>query len=237
MEPFWIVFACVLGYLVGGVSFTRIVVRFAAPGADLSNVTIPVAGTDEPMRMTSISANTAGLVLGNRVGALIGVLDMLKAFLPTLAMRLAFPGQPYHLFTAVFVIIGHNWPIYYRFKGGRGISAIFGGLLAIDWLGALATSVLGMAVALFVLRDFALIFPISLLLIIPWMWLTTFNPWYVLYGVAANLLFALAIIPELKEVIRTRQQKRGAGSMEEMMQTNPMGRSMLSIARRMKWMK
>jgi glycerol-3-phosphate acyltransferase PlsY len=229
--------ACLVGYALGALSFTRLIVRLIAPKTDLSNVSVPVAGVAEPMHMSSISANTAGLVLGSKVGGLIGVLDILKVFLPTLAVRLLFPGQPYHLFTALFAIVGHDWPIYYRFKGGRGISATYGGLLAIDWLGATITSLGGMGISLFLLRDFAYIFPISLLLIIPWMWFTTYNPFFVGYGVVVNLLFVLAIIPELKEVIRSRKEKRGAGTMQEMMETNPMGRSMLTIARRLKWMK
>jgi glycerol-3-phosphate acyltransferase PlsY len=231
------VITSLVGYLIGAISFTRIIVRLVAPKTDLSNVRVPVVGVAKPMLMTSVSANTAGLVLGSKVGGLIGILDMLKVFIPTLTVRLLFPAQPFHLLTALFAIVGHNWPVYYHFKGGRGISAIYGGLLAIDWLGAIITSFGGMGISLFLLRDFAYIFPISLLLIIPWMWFTTYNRLFVGYGVAVNLLFALAIIPELKEVIRSRKEKRGAGTMQEMMETNPMGRSMLSLARRFKWMK
>jgi glycerol-3-phosphate acyltransferase PlsY len=139
--------------------------------------------------------------------------------------------------TALGGVIGHNWPIFYRFKGGRGISAIYGGLFAIDPLCALSTSVAGMLIALLILRDFALIFPISLFLVIPWMVLRTNELIYILYAVAINVLFFLAIIPELKEVVRSRKEKGGAGTMQEKMETNPMGRSMLKIARRFGWLK
>jgi acyl phosphate:glycerol-3-phosphate acyltransferase len=233
----FLLLAGLVGYAIGALSSTRLIVRIVAPKTDLSNVSVPVAGVAEPMHMSSVSANTAGLVLGPKVGGLIGILDILKVFFPTLAFRLLFPSQPYYLITALFAVAGHNWPIYYRFKGGRGISAIYGGLLAINWLGAILTSLGGIGISLFLLHDFAYIFPISLLLIIPWMWFTTYNPWFLGYGVAVNLLFILAIIPELKEVIRSRKEKRSAGTMQEMMETNPMGRSMLAIARRLKWMK
>jgi glycerol-3-phosphate acyltransferase PlsY len=226
--------ACLVGYFIGAISFTRIVVSRVAPGQDLSNVTIPVQGVAKPMHMTSVGANTAGIVLGPRVGGLIGILDMLKVFIPTLIFRLLYPGQPYLLFVAFFGIIGHIWPVYYRFKGGRGISAIFGGFLAIDWLGSLAVSLGGFLVAMGILRDFALVFPISLLLMIPWLWFATQDPLYALYGLAANIAFTLAIIPELKEVIRSRKEKQGAGTMEEMMQTIPMGRAMLDIWKKLK---
>lgn len=234
MELAVVIGASIFGYLMGAISFTRIVVSRVAPGKDLSNVTVPVPGVSEPMRMTSIGANTAGLALGPKVGGMIGIMDMLKVFLPTLIVRLVFPGQPYHLFTALFGIIGHNWPVYYGFKGGRGISAIFGGLLAIDWLGALAAAIGGWVIGMLILRDFAYIFPLSLFLIIPWLWLTTHDPLYVIYAVAANILFAIAIIPEIKEVLRARKEKQSSGTMEEMMQTNTMGRMMLDIQNKLR---
>lgn len=237
MDAVRIIVSFLAGYLVGSISFTRIVLKRIAPQSDLSGVKISIPGVAEPMEMSSVSANTAGLVHGPKIGGMIGILDMLKVFLVTLTIRLVFPDQPYFIFTALAGIIGHVWPIYYKFIGGRGISAIFGGLMAIDPLGALATSVGGMVIAMLVLRDFALVFPISLFLIIPWLWFTTYSPIFLLYGIALNITFALAIIPEIKEVIRTRKEKKGAGTMKEMMETNPMGRSMLSIARKMGWIK
>jgi glycerol-3-phosphate acyltransferase PlsY len=232
-----VIFSLIIGYLVGSISFTRIVVRLAAPKTDLTHMTISVPGVSQPMAMNSYSANTVGLALGSKFGALVGLLDMLKVFLITLGMRLVFPSQPYYVITALGGVLGHNWPIYYGFKGGRGISATYGGLFAVDPLGALSTSVAGMLIALFILRDFALIFPLSLLLVIPWMVLRTWESVHIAYAVLINLLFIIAIIPELKEVVRSRKEKGGAGTMQEMMETNPMGRSMLKIARRFGWLK
>lgn len=237
MDEIRLIIAVVSGYLIGSLSFTRIVFKIISPQTKTISAKVGVPGVAEPMEMTSVSANTAGLMMGPKVGATIGILDMLKVFLVTLVVRLAFPDQPYYIFTALAGIIGHVWPIYYRFMGGRGISAIFGGLLAIDPLGALLTSLGGMVIAMLILRDFALVFPISLFLIIPWLWFTSYSPLFLIYGIAVNILFMLAIIPELKEVIRTRKEKKGAGTMAEMMETNPMGRSMLSIARKMRWIK
>jgi glycerol-3-phosphate acyltransferase PlsY len=232
-----VIFSLIIGYLVGSISFTRIVVRLVAPKTDLTHMSISVPGVSQPMAMTSYSANTVGLALGSRYGALVGLLDMLKVFLITLGIRLIFPVQPYYVITAMGGVFGHNWPIYYGFKGGRGISATYGGLFAIDPLCALSTSVAGMLIALIIFHDFALIFPISLFLVIPWMVLRTWEPLYILYAVLINFLFFIAIIPELKEVVRSRKEKNGAGTMQEMMETNPMGRSMLKIARRFGWLK
>jgi acyl phosphate:glycerol-3-phosphate acyltransferase len=229
--------ACLAGYFVGALSFSRIFIRLFAPSADLSKVTMPVSGVTQPVPMSAISANTAGMILGPKLGGVIGILDILKAFAPTLAFRLLFPGQPYYLFTALFAVAGHDWPIYYGFKGGRGISPMLGGLLAIDWLGVVACSAGAMLIALAVLRNFGLMFPLTMFLIIPWLWFTTHDPLHLLYGVAVNVLFIIAFIPDARVILRALKEKHGPVTMREMMETNTMGRSMLSLASKLKLMK
>jgi len=44
---------------------------------------------------------------------------------------------------ALVAIVGHNWPIYARFRGGRGVSTSLGGLLAMSPLVTLGSAVVG----------------------------------------------------------------------------------------------
>jgi len=48
------------------------------------------------------------------------VLDMLKITIPTLVFKHVYPDTPYFLITAATGMIGHVWPLYHGFKGGRG---------------------------------------------------------------------------------------------------------------------
>ncbi|MFC2082785.1 glycerol-3-phosphate acyltransferase [Candidatus Bipolaricaulota bacterium] len=48
-------------------------------------------------------------------------------------LKLVWPEQPYFLIAAGFATVGHVWPIFNRFQGGRGQSPIIGGLFVIDW--------------------------------------------------------------------------------------------------------
>ena len=75
---------------------------------------------------------------------MIGWLDILKGFLPTLVVKLLFPDQFYFLLAGLAAVVGHNWPIYHRFKGGTGMSTAYGALLVTDWLGAIICSVSGL---------------------------------------------------------------------------------------------
>lgn len=228
MDPLIVLAAVIIPYLIGAVSFARIISRLVAPDTDITDAEMPVPGTDAAMPMRAISANTVSMKLGARVGCTIGILDILKGFLPTLAFRLLFPEQPYFLIAAVSAMVGHNWPIYHRFVGGRGISTYYGGLFAIDWLGALVTSSVGMVFGMAVLKDMLIAYLAGLWLIIPWMWLVHRDPAYLLYAVAVNGVFMTAMIPEIADVIRLRRE-HGKGDMALTLTQFPMGRSMLRI--------
>jgi len=51
-------------------------------------------------------------------------------------------------------VVGHIWPVWHRFRGGRGLAPIYATVLVIDWLGMFVTSIIGMAFGLFVVRSF-----------------------------------------------------------------------------------
>ena len=198
-----------IGYLLGSISFARMVGNRVLPDADLSvtDLELPGGGTVE---YTGISATAIGARTGPKWGIIVGVADMLKAFIPTLVVRLIWPDDSYHLITAVAVMVGHNYPIFHRFKGGRGQSPLYGGLLAVDWIALPVTSVLGVAVGLFLLRDMVTAYMLGQWLLIPW-FIWRGGPPEIAYAVAINLLYTVASIPELKGYLA----KRRAGELKQ----------------------
>jgi len=75
--------------------------------------------------------------LGAKAGLLTLLGDMLKAVIPVLLIRyLVFPElervRLLELYTGLGVVLGHNYPFWMKFKGGKGIAATAGALLAID---------------------------------------------------------------------------------------------------------
>ncbi|HZK33241.1 MAG TPA: glycerol-3-phosphate 1-O-acyltransferase PlsY [Tissierellaceae bacterium] len=71
-------------------------------------------------------------VFGKKVGILTFIMDIVKGIIAVLIGRwiLGFNGE---LLAAIFVVLGHNWPIFLDFKGGKGIATSFGVLLMIHW--------------------------------------------------------------------------------------------------------
>ena len=231
MEPALAVVALLVGYFLGSISFTRLVSKLKDPNAELETIELPVEGTTETFKITSMGASTASMKLGPKVGCAIGMLDILKVTIPTLVFRFLYPGEPYFLITAAAGMTGHNWPVFNRFKGGRGISAFYGGFIAIDWIGAILCAASGMLLGLFVFKDFVLAYMAGVFLAIPWLWFTTHEPAYLIYSLVTALLFVLAMIPDLRQYLKLR--KTGNVDMRAAMETSPMGRGMLKMMDRL----
>lgn len=223
----------VLVYLIGSISFARLVTRFWAPGKDVTNFEIPVEGTEDRYKVLSIGANSVSSALGPKAGMVVSVLDILKIIIPTLLFKLIYPEQPvYALIAAIAGMIGHIWPVYYKFHGGSGFSAVLGGLLVIDWLAAFVCPVAGLFLGMIVFRNMVVASLSWLWLLIPWFWWRTHGDiQYILYAVAVNVLFILAMMPEIKTALKYKREGKyveyGLGSMK----SHPMGRSMLKIAK------
>lgn len=216
------------GYLLGSISFTRIVSRMVARDVDVENIEIPMAGSDKKYHFSSMGATTASVALGPRVGCAISILDMLKAAIPTLVLRLLYPGDYYCLMTSAAVLAGHNWPVFYRFKGGRGASPIYGSMLVLDWLGAFAVALGGMALGFIILRDFAMAYVAGIWLIAPWFWFRTHDWVYVAYALVMNAFFMISMLPDFRAIAESR--KLGPVDTRAMMEATPMGKGMLKMS-------
>lgn len=219
--------ALAAGYLAGSLSFTRIVTKIIRPNENLEPLEVPVKGTDLKYKVTTFGATAASMRLGPKAGMVVALADMLKVTVPVLVFRLLFPGESYLFAAAVGGMAGHNWPVFYRFKGGRGMSAYYGGLFVIDWLGAVVTMTSGMLLGFLVAKDFFVAYMAGLWLLLPWAWFTTYRLDYLIYAVLVNVMFILAMLPDIRQYIAIRRVAKVDPQM--VLETNPMGRGMLKI--------
>lgn len=138
--------AVALGYLVGSVSFARIVARIRIPNVDITTTEYPVEGTADTWVYRGVSATSLSSRAGAWWAVVVVVLDAGKALVPTLMAKLIWPDESTYLMVALAVIIGHIWPVWHQFKGGRGQSCILGALLVVDPLSVLFGAVVGAVV-------------------------------------------------------------------------------------------
>ena len=122
--------AVLAAYLVGSLSFAVIVSRFV--------------GLADPRSYGSKNPGATNVLRsGNKKAAIATlVLDAVKGWLPLWAAGVWGPGLGLGPATLALVglaaFVGHLYPVFFRFKGGKGVATAVGVLFGVDWLLALA---------------------------------------------------------------------------------------------------
>lgn len=79
-------------------------------------------------------ASNITIVLGWKYGVITAIVDIAKAFMAVLTVNYIYPASKELLFLAgAFAILGHIFPAFLRFKGGKGAASLIGMVLAIDF--------------------------------------------------------------------------------------------------------
>jgi len=217
-----------VSYLVGSISFARIIAKIWA-GKDVTEFEVPLEGEQKSSKVISIGANAVSSELGPMAGMVVSIFDILKVVVLVVLARRFFPDNTWaHVLAAVGGMIGHNWPIYYRFHGGAGYSTIMGAMLVFDPLAVLVTPLVGVFLGVVVFHNYLIATVSWMWLLIPWMWWRTSGQIeYIIYAIAINLIFWLALIPEIKMVIKDKSYNSSNRL------STPMGRGYLKMARAM----
>lgn len=133
--------ATVVAYLLGSLSFAVIVTR--------------VMGLSDPRTYGSKNPGATNVLRsGSKAAAIVTLLlDAFKGWLPVVLVR--WFGKPYGLeegtvaLVGLAAFLGHLWPVFFRFQGGKGVATALGVLLGVSgWLG-LITAVTWLLVAVF----------------------------------------------------------------------------------------
>lgn len=97
----------------------------------------------------NLGASNAMLVMGWKYGILVGIHDIVKAVLAVVLANHFFPDLPYiGAVSGVACILGHIFPFYLKFKGGKGFASYIGMTLALNWKLALVIVLLVVLVTL-----------------------------------------------------------------------------------------
>ena len=204
----WIpLIAALSGYLLGSISFTRIMLPRLAPGTRLEEIEERVPGTSETFSSSSSGATAILHQVNAKWGAITALFDILVALFPVLLFKLLFPNTYFFLITAITAMLGHNYPIYYKFKGGRGLSTMIGGFLVFDFFGTILTSILGITIGV-LSGQVVLIRWTGIILMIPWVWLSHSEWQPQLYVILANAIFWYSMRGELKRFLTLKRQNK-----------------------------
>ncbi len=188
----------VIGYFIGTISVARLIFAWKKPGEKVE--TIRSISTDREVEVVThqIGATNVMMVFGRRWGVTTMVMDVIKGFLPVLILHLLYPNDYYHLVVGITILMGHLWPVWYKFKGGGGYSSILGMMLAISPLGLVVTQVGGALIGKWKQR---LLFLSGIVLMIPWFMFRDglLSP-ETLFALVITLSYVLAQLPEIIKV-------------------------------------
>ena len=120
----------IFGYLAGSVSTAIIVCR--------------IMGLPDPRSEGSRNPGATNVLRfgGKKAAAITLAGDFLKGVLPVLLARLAGLEETGVALTALAAFLGHLYPLFFGFEGGKGVATAFGAMLGLSWpvaLAALAT--------------------------------------------------------------------------------------------------
>ena len=80
----------------------------------------------------NIGATNVNRLIGKKFGILTLILDFFKTFFPCLVMHKYF-GTEVGVMSGFFTILGHIFPIWLKFKGGKGVASYMGFMLVTSW--------------------------------------------------------------------------------------------------------
>ena len=120
-----VIISSIVAYLLGSVN-TAIILS-ALKGKDIRKEGSGNAGATNTLR-----------VMGKKAAALVALFDGLKGVVAVLIARLVCSllgeGAPdAHYFSALFVMLGHVYPLYFSFKGGKGVMTTIAVIFMLDW--------------------------------------------------------------------------------------------------------
>ena len=185
-----------LAYLLGSIPFGLLITRALGLG-DLRGIGSGNIGATNVLRTGNKGAAAATLIL-----------DAGKGAAAVLAAR-AFEGETAGLLAGGAAFLGHCFPVWLRFRGGKGVATFLGVLLAVAWpVGLIACATWAAAAAALRISSLAALVSAATAPI----WLAAFGPpWSVWLGLAMAALVFLRHRANISRLIAGTEPRIGAG--------------------------
>jgi len=193
------IIAVAASYLLGSVSFSILIARWVK-GIDIRQHGSGNAGATNTLR-----------VLGKGPAAVVFLLDVAKGIAAVLLGKWLGDGQVWvQVLCGAAAITGHNWPIWFRFKGGKGIATTIGVMATIAFWPALIAGVI--AIAAVAVTRYVSLGSLIFVTLLPVFILVLSMPRALFW--ASLLIWAYAIIrhrTNIVKLIRGEEHKLGTG--------------------------
>ncbi len=194
-----------ISYLVGSIPWGYIAGR-VLKGVDVRDFGSGVTGATNVMR-----------TLGRGPFVAVLLADALKGYIPVLVTWFAFESHDLQVASGLAAVLGHDFPVYIGFRGGRGVATSFGVYAAL----ALPVSLSLLAVALFIVLTFRYMSLMSivtvplgalaLLVLVPLGVNEDYTYTKAVFGAFATALVLVRHMGNIRRLIRGTEPKLGEG--------------------------
>jgi acyl phosphate:glycerol-3-phosphate acyltransferase len=124
MHTIVMILSIILAYLLGSVPFGVLFTRL------FSHVDVRSVGSG------NIGATNVLRAAGKKAAILTLLADAFKGLIPVLIIKTLFQDDVVTVLSGAAAILGHNFPVYLKFKGGKGVATSYGVILAVaPWIG------------------------------------------------------------------------------------------------------
>ena len=195
-----LILCCIISYLLGSVS-SGILVSRIAKGPDLRTVGSKNTGASNVQR-----------TMGWKYGLITFFADAIKGILSCLIAELLTGDHMAALPAGLCCVIGHNWPVFFSFKGGKGVATTVGVMLFCYPVPALFC-IAGTIVLIIVFRYISLG---SLFLVVSFAIASIFfsngNPWIIIWACVLMLMCVIRHHANISRLLKGTENKLGKHS-------------------------
>lgn len=79
-------------------------------------------------------ASNVTTIMGIKYGVVVGLVDLLKGMFAVLTIKWIYPANPdLHFLAGIMAVLGHIFPFFMKFRGGKGVAALVGVMFGLDW--------------------------------------------------------------------------------------------------------
>jgi len=199
-----VAFLIVLAYLIGSIP-SAVWVSKGLYGIDIREHGSGNAGATNTFR-----------ILGSKAGAAVMLADMMKGFIAvnlSILSAYSMKTEPFvnlQIFLGLFAVLGHIFPIWAEFRGGKGIATLFGMILAIHYI--VAISLVLVFVMMLMLTRYVSLSSIAASIAFPLLILFIFNAQaqelsYRLFAIATAFLVVLTHHKNISRLISGSESK------------------------------
>jgi len=144
---------------------------------------------------------------GKKLAALVMLGDVLKGVLPVFIAKLVLPHGLSLSLIACAAILGHIYPVFFRFQGGKGVATLLGAIIALAWPVGLAVIATWLIIAL-IFRFSSLASLVSVILLPVYLYWWS-DPHYVLPLIVIALIIIYRHRANIKRLIKKEEPKIG----------------------------